>query len=678
MASVFPDAAACLENVPGEREIPDHPLVKQTVRDCLEEAMDYDALARVLASIHQGGLTLVSRDTPEPSPLAHEILNARPYAFLDDAPLEERRAHAVYTRRASEPSSAADLGALDPDAIDRVRDEARPDPRDADELHDALLTAACLTDEEAERIAPDLFRQLVAAARATRLHVPNHEAEASLWIAAERLPEAAAVHPQLAIESQVQPPASRAARIWTRDEALVEVVRGRLTIVGPTTAEAMARSVAVPEMDVHQALLALEAEGVVLRGTFDTRIASRLDAGAPPAPVQWCDRRLLARIHRYTLNRLRAEIEPVAPADYMRFLFTWQHVDGPARLSGLDGLRAVIAGLDGFELAAAAWERSVLPARLEHYEPALLDTLCLTGEVGWARLSRPTTGADVVGATPIALLLREHEAAWFAGRSDAGEPVDNRTGGAGNGAGLNDRALAVLETLRSRGALFLHEIAAATGLADAELRRAIADLVAAGVVTSDGFAGLRAIIGTSARTHGAAGRWSVVAAGARVDHEAAVELQARALLRRYGIVFRRVLTREVNAAPWRELTRVYRRLEARGEIRGGRFVAGISGEQFALPDAIERLRELRRTPPAGRLVTISTADPLNLAGVVTAGERLRAAASNRLVCRDGVPLAVLEGEYMRPLAEIATSIAADVASALTGRPMPPVLSGYVG
>jgi ATP-dependent Lhr-like helicase len=688
MASVFPDAAACVENIPGDRAIPDHPLVRQTVRDCLEEAMDYDALAGVLARIHHGGLTLVSRDTPEPSPLAHEILNARPYAFLDDAPLEERRAHAVYTRRATEPSSAADLGALDPAAVDRVRDEARPDPRDPDELHDALLTAACLTDEEAEPLAPDLFRQLVAAARATHLHVPDCGSPTGLWIATERLPEIATVHPQLAVDSPVHPPASRAARVWRREEALVELVRGRLTVVGPTTAGALARSLAVPEGDAHGALLALEAEGVVLRGTFDTRENAGGHDG-PSDPVQWCDRRLLARIHRYTLNRLRAEIEPVAPADYMRFLFVWQHADAPARLSGVDGLRAVIAALDGFELAAAAWERFVLPTRMERYEPSWLDTLCLTGEVGWARLSRSTAGADVVSATPIALFLREHEAAWFAAKRNGAERVDDQVAAPGNGAGLNGRALAVLEALQSRGALFLHEIAAATGLADAELRRAIADLVAAGLVTSDGFAGLRAIIRASAKTHGAAGRWSAVG---RSSHwiapkgrgtgggtaDVIIEAQARALLRRYGIVFRRVLTREVNAAPWRELTRVYRRLEARGEIRGGRFVSGMSGEQFALPEAVDRLREVRRTPPAGRLVTISTADPLNLAGIVTAGERLRAIAANRLVCRDGVPLAVLEGGYMRPLAEIATSMAAEVATALTGRPMPPVLSGYVG
>jgi ATP-dependent Lhr-like helicase len=687
MAAVFPDGAACLENIPGDRTIPDHPLVRQTVRDCLEEAMDYQALARVLERVHRGELTLVSRDTPEPSPLAHEILNAKPYAFLDDAPLEERRAHAVYTRRATEPSSAGDLGALDPAAVDRVRDEVRPDPRDADELHDILLTAGYLTEEDAQGITPDLFRELAAARRATRVCLPDrHTQLAAAWIAAERLPELSAVHSNLAIESPVQPPASRAARAWSHEEALVELMRGRLTVVGPTTAEALSRSLAVAEGDAHQALLALETEGVVLRGTFDTRTTpadpvKAANALPPSDSLQWCDRRLLARIHRYTLNRLRAEIEPVTPADYMRFLFAWQHVEPAARLNGIDGLRAVIGALEGFELAAAAWERSVLPARIDRYDPSHLDILCLTGEIAWARLSPSTTGSDVVGATPVALLLREHEGAWIVDRTDR-----EQVGPVGKGTGRNNGAVTVLQTLRSRGALFFHELAAATDLSQPDLRRAIADLVSAGLITSDGFAGLRAIIASRTTRQHAAGRWSAFARsgdavapkGAGVNGEAAIEGQARALLRRYGVVFRRVLTREVNAAPWRELTRVYRRLEARGELRGGRFVSGMSGEQFALPDAVDRLREVRRTAPSGKLATISTADPLNLAGIVTAGERLRATAANRLVYQDGVPIAVLEGEFMRPLTEIATAIAADVATALTGRPMPPLLSGFVG
>jgi ATP-dependent Lhr-like helicase len=678
MAAVFPDGAACLENIPGDREIPDHPLVSQTVRDCLEEAMDFEALAAILERIHRGEIRCVTCDTPEPSTLSHEILNARPYAFLDDAPLEERRTQAVYARRAGEPSSAGDLGALDSGAIERVRDEARPDPRDADELHDTLLTAGVLTIEEAAGMGPGLFDQLVAARRATAVRSsaqpvaqPFRAAE-PLWIAAERLPELLAVHPDAEIDPPVTPPVGRAARAWNRDEAMVEILRGRLTLTGPTTAAALAQSLSIPEADASTALQALEAEGVVLRGNFTS------------GELEWCDRRLLARIHRYTLTRLRAEIEPVSPADFMRFLFAWQHADGVSRLSGADGLRAVVATLDGFELPARAWERSVLPARMDRYEPSMLDMLCLTGQVGWARLSAGPV--QIAGVTPIALFLREHAEAWLSLRDDSdAEPAV---------ASLGPLARRALDVLRTRGASFVNEIAAACGAEDAAVRVAIGELVSAGLVTSDGFAGLRAIARArpsdgAQRDRGVdgAGRWSVLRPRLTTDpdkprttteHEAAVELQAWALLRRHGVVFRRLLARETNAAPWRELARVYRRLEARGEIRGGRFVTGMSGEQFALADAVDRLREVRRTPPDGRLIAISAADPLNLVGIVTPGDRVPARGSSRIVYRNGVPLAAMEGDYVRPLAEFESSLAGDVATTLAGRKVPAVVSGFVG
>jgi ATP-dependent Lhr-like helicase len=395
--------------------------------------------------------------------------------------------------------------------------------------------------------------------------------------------------------------------------------------------------------------------------------------------LEWCDRRLLARIHRYTLNRLRAEIEPVSPADFMRFLFAWQHVEPATRLAGLDGLRAVVDALDGFELAADAWERTVLPARVDGYEPAMLDTLSLTGDVGWARLSTTTREAtQLVGATPVALFPRVHADAWAALKGWA--TTDDRD--------ASGDARAVLDSLRARGASFIADLGFACGFDEARVRAALGDLVAAGLVASDGFGGLRSIVRASSgrlpipgpRTQGT-GRWSVLHGGSGVDRETAVETQARALLRRYGVVFRRVLAREANPAPWRELVRVYRRLEARGDIRGGRFVSGMSGEQFALADAVERLRETRRTPPDGRCLAISAADPLNLAGIVTSGERVRAVAATRVVYRDGVPLAAMEGDYVRPLipeADIAPAVAAEVATTLAGRPMPAVLSGFLG
>ncbi len=502
MAAVFPDAAACLENIPGDREIPDHPLVSQAVRDCLEEAMDFEALSAVLARIHSGAIRCVARDTPEPSALAHDILNARPYAFMDDAPLEERRTQAVYARRAGEPSGAGDLGALDPAAIERVRDEARPDPRDADELHDALLTRRILDPARRRaRSRRTLVRRADAdARRAAEFRIRNLEFR--ILVAAERLPELRAVHPDAVCAPLIDPPASRAARVWTRDAAIVELLRGRVAIAGPTTARALADAMGIDVADADAALLALEGEGLVLRGHFSTGSASR-------PSLEWCDRRLLARIHRYTLNRLRAEIEPVSPADFMRFLFAWQHVAPSSRLTGLDGLRAVLDALDGFELAADAWERAILPDRVDGYQSSMLDTLCLTGEIGWARLS--STGRDatqMVGATPIALFLREHADAWAALKDCATSTTMTPTSALARRSAMSTRRL-VLEALRTRGASFIADLTVACGLDEAAVRTALGDLVAAGLVASDGFGGLRTIIRASSGRPPQPGRSSV-------------------------------------------------------------------------------------------------------------------------------------------------------------------------
>ena len=591
MAAVFPDAAACPENLPGDRELPDHPLVNQAVRDCLEEAMDFDGLTAVLNRIHNGEITCIARDTPEPSPLCYEIVNARPYAFLDDAPLEERRTHQVYTRRAGDDS----FGTLDAAAIDRVREEARPDPRDADELHDALLTAGFLLDDEFPR---ELMDTLVASRRAGFA--------GGVWIAAERLPELKAIR---SLETTFAAPPSR-ERAWTREEAIVELLRGRVTVTGPITAAALAASLGIDGSDADAAMLKLESEGAVLRGSFEI-------AGA----LEWCDRALLARIHRYTLNRLRAEIEPVSVADFTRFLFSWQHVT--AKLTGLDGLRTVLNQLEGFE--AASWEKIVLPARLDRYDPSHLDVLCLSGEFGWAK----------VGAG-IALYARDNAGAWIRAAEGGGGP-------------LSDAAQAVFDKLRAEGASFIGEMPD--------------ELIENGLVTSDGFHGRRS-----------SGRWSLLSGAP--PPSSAPEIHARALLRRYGVIFRRLAARE-NVAPWRDLVRIYRRLEARGEIRGGRFVTGMSGEQFALPEAVERMREMRREGADGRLVVISAADPLNLTGVITAGERVRAIPTNRIAYRDGVAVSVMEGDYLRPLVEAEAEAALEAATALAGRRVP-VTTGYVG
>ena len=484
MAACFPDAAACLENIPGDRQIPDHPLVTQTVRDCLEEAMDFAGLTTVLERIHTGSIRCVAVDTPEPSTLSHGILNAKPYAFLDDAPLEERRTQGVIARRAGEIHA---FGELDPSAIARVRDEERPDPRDPDELHDALMTAGVLTESEMRASGLEHFTELARVGRAAVGGAPL------LYVCAERLPEFAAVHPSATWSPAISAPPSRVQHQWTRDEAILELLRGRLSIVGPATADDLALSLAIDGADAHAALLGLESQGVVLRGSFERR-----------GEIEWCDRRLLARIHRYTLNRLRAEIEPVAPADFMRFLFAWQHVSPAHRLTGLDGVREVVEILGGYEAPASAWERSILPARVEPYDPSHLDTLCLTGEIAWARVSSPAAAARhapvVVANTPIALFPRTRATVWV--RSTEADVT-----------ALTPSARDVADVLARRGASFGHELGAACRLDSEALQSALGQLVGAGLITSDGFGGLRGLVRDPATRGQLAGRWCLVRPG---------------------------------------------------------------------------------------------------------------------------------------------------------------------
>jgi ATP-dependent Lhr-like helicase len=646
LAAAFPDAAACLENIPGDRQIPDHPLVSQTVRDCLEEAMDLPRLLEILTRIHDGSIRCLARDTVEPSPLCHEIINARPYAFLDDAPLEERRAHAVQTRRATDDQDAIALGVLDADAIRSVADDAWPDPRDADELHDALVTAGFLTAAEARAGRwTSLLGDLAQQGRATRAY--NVQWPDAIWVSAERLPEL-----QAALAVQLDPviaaPESRAATAWDANAAIAELLRGRLAMLGPVTPRALGAPLGLDAQRSADALIALEADGAVLRGWFSPGATEE----------EWCDRRLLARIHRATLQRLRAEIQPITPADFMRFLLEWQHLTPSSRLSGIDGLRTVVAQLDGYELAADAWDKHVLPARVSGYDSSMLDLLCYGGEAAWARLTNPPAVPESallpprpIRATPVALFVREHLRTWRV-LAQAGKSAPM----------IGDVGARVLQRLSDGGARFAHELTASLSLTMDEVRTALAELVWAGLIASDGFSGLRAIWNdvppatafqsrTGRRTPSPGGRWSVLAEAdkvpafavphdhdAKLDREAAVERYALTLLQRYGIICRRLLVREPCAVPWRELLRVYRRFEARGEVRGGRFVSGLPGEQFALAEAVELARRIRRTPPSGETITISAADPLNLCGIVTAGDRVAAIASARICYRDGVPV----------------------------------------
>jgi ATP-dependent Lhr-like helicase len=655
LSAVFPDQVACAENLPGELEIPDHPLVRQTIRDCLEEAMDIEGLERLLRALESGRVRAIARDLTEPSPLALEVLSARPYAFLDDAPLEERRTQAVMSRRWLDPQSAADLGRLDPQAIRRVREEAWPDAANADELHDALLWLTFLTEAEVERGAlwPALVATLVAQQRVTRVG----GARARLWVTAERLPLFAALYPDATPEPAVITPAAH-ARTFSAEAALVEVVRGRLEGLGPTTAPALAADLAVPPARVEAALAALQAEGFAMRGAFtaDALVAT-----------EWCERRLLARIHRYTVRRLRAEIEPIEARDFLRFLFEWQRVTLSGRMEGPDAVGAILAQLEGFEAPASAWETEILPNRISEYEPAWLDEQCLAGRFVWTRLSSrrsdPARGAAPVRATPIVLLARRNLRLWstLAGSVDAMH--------------LSASAQRVAQYLSAHGASFFDEIAPGSGLLPTQAEEALAELVALGLVNSDSFAGLRALLLPADRrrpaTGGrrrrrialfgmdAAGRWSRIArcdGAAAADHapgEETVEHVVRTLLRRWGVVFWRLLAREADwLPPWRELLMCCRRLEARGEIRGGRFVAGFTGEQYAAPEAIALLREARRKPHDGHYVSLSGADPLNLVGILTPGARLPSLSGNRLLYRDGVPIALLTGGEVSFLQEL--------------------------
>jgi len=698
-AAVFPDQLACPENLVGDREIPDHPLVQQTIHDCLTEAMDLAGLVQVLERMERGEVRLAARDVTEPSPLAHEVLNAKPYAFLDDAPLEERRTQAVVTRRSLDVKTAEEFGKLDTDAILRVKEEAWPDPENADELHDALMVAGAIPNAErgtwsAERGARSaewgaLFAELVGAGRAARLQVAP-----GLWVAAERLPLAEAAYPGVTWEpAGVLAPERERAKTWTREDAIRELVRGRLEIVGPTTVAEIAAALGLAESDVTFGLGALEHEGFVLRGRFTPGREG----------VEWCERRLLARIHRYTLDRLRKEIEPVTAADFMRFLFRWQRVSPATRAEGPEGLAAVLDLLDGYELPAAAWETDVLPARMAEYDPLWLDGLCLSGEVAWGKLETTRTAdrgtgnwkAGPIRSTRIALFRRERGAVW---RALATPPDLDQLS-------LSHSAAALLAALRERGASFFGDLVNATGLLRTEVEKGLGELVSWCVVTSDSFSGLRALlvpsdrrrpVGNLRRRRGkvapfgvdTAGRWSLAGKSSLLPEDQLAEAVAWQLLRRYGVVFRRLVERESVLPPWRDVLRVFRRLEARGEIRGGRFVGGFSGEQYALSEAVGLLRSVRREAGIGdgglgEIVVLSAADPLNLVGIITPGEPVTAIASNRILYRDGIPVAVKLGEGGGGKGEaFLVDVSPDDAPALRtalvrGRPAP-MVRAYLG
>ncbi len=570
LAAVFPDQAACGDNIVGDIQIPDHPLVNETIRDCLHEAMDLDGLKQVLEGIAEGRIQTVSIDTAEPSPFSHEILNANPYAYLDDAPLEERRARAVQMRRTLG-VDAANLGALDPAAIAQVREESWPVVRDAEELHDALLTLMVLP---AEPEWEHWFEELTAMRRATAIKAGAR----TLWVAAERW---------TAVRSVLE-----------EGDSAVTVIQGWMESTGPETANLLAGRLGLTRERVDQALVTLEASGQVLRGKFTP------DA----SDTEWCNRRLLARIHRLTLGRLRKEIEPVTPADFMRFLFSWQHLEAGTPLHGVDGLFQVLKQLQGYEISAAAWESEVLPRRIVGYTPDLLDRLCLSGEVMWGRLSLPSPNVRATRVAPVSIFLRE-DAPWLI------QPGERA-------AVLSHAARDVVEALKRRGASFLTELVKASGRLKSEVEDALWELSAGGIVTADGFDNLRGLVDPQRRRlrRHAAGRWALLESHEVSDSDR-TEAIARQLLERWGVVFRDLVARETLAPAWRDMLIVLRRMEARGEIRGGRFVSGFLGEQFARPEAADLLRAIRRKP-SGAALRVPASDPLNLAGIVIPGPRI--------------------------------------------------------
>ncbi len=712
LASVFPDAAACFENIVGERKIPDHPLVGEVMKDVLTEAMDVEGLKCLLSGLADGRIRCLAVDTPIPSQFSHEILNANPYAFLDDAPLEERRARAVQMRRMLPESLLEEVGGLEPAAIQQVREEAWPDVRDADELHDVLHTLVALPeaglpvggrppsavrfsvtgpislktgdvpiDATAGRASLDRTADGGRPPRGSVAHdwLPHFErlvnegrAGTALfkgrryWVPAERVKSFSVLFPEARFEPEL---ADVETNVPTRDDALLTLVTGWMCHLGPATATALGESLGIPAADLGGALLRMEASGTILRGNFTgdsvEPSSTRKPGVAVPTQateIEWCERRLLARIHRLTVATLRKQIEPVTAAQFMQWLLQWQHVALGTQVSGERGTLEVLRQLQGFEIPANAWERQVLACRIADYDPKWLDQLCLTGAVGWGRLSPHPATLDYsngshsanggtekesgvaprqrrvipTSVAPITFFIRE-DADWMTPRHPGADHSNNN--------GLSQGAQLVLDFLRQRGASFFADIVRGAEKLKAEVETALWELVAAGLVTADGFDNLRSLIdpkrragqgnGRTARPRHNAGRWAILHADEVVERSRAVEAACWMLLRRYGIVIRDGLVREANLPPWRELLMAFRRLEDRGEIRGGRFVDGFLGEQFALPVAVESVRAMRRVDSSQATITLSAADPLNLVGILVPGDRVPAISGNRVTYRTG-------------------------------------------
>jgi ATP-dependent Lhr-like helicase len=613
-------------------------------------------------------LETLAIDTPAPSPMAHEILNANPYAFLDDAPLEERRARAVSLRRV-DPRLAQEFGRLDPAAIDEVRRQAWPEVRSPDELHDLLLGVGLLP----QNFRPDwqpLADALIKAKRATLARWREQDSEHDAYIPAERADLIRLAIPGVSFAPPIELPLGFAEKVESAEDAHKKIVQGWLEVSGPISANELAKRLGLPAPKIEAALIALESAGVVLRGQFSGE-------SLPEGETEWCDRVLLARIHRLTLGRMRKEIEPVSAADFMRFQLAWQHVAAGSKLAGREGVLQVIRRLQALEVPAPAWERHILPARIDRYDPHDLEHLCLAGVLAWGRVkpgsamngddcqqgSGPTRRNRRILAparnAPISFLVREDIDAFLEMPTLRFDQIPT----------LSAMAQDVARYLDRHGASFLNDIARGTGILRVKVEEALWQLVAHGLATGDGIAGLRVLLtpkkkrgerrlhvvsgGRSAERSMPVGRWSLWRPGFAdepLSGEAKLERRARQLLERYGIVVRELLARETMAPPWRSLLHIYRRLEARGEIRGGRFINGFVGEQFALPQALDQLREMKRKGNDGETIMISAADPLNLVGIIVPGPRVSPYSNQVIAYRDGVPVDIgLRGELVSRL-----------------------------
>ena len=757
LTAVFPRLTGCQEEHTGDIPIPDHPLVRQTMHDCLTEALDIDALNEVLDRIDSGAITLVARDTREPSPFSYELLNANPYAFLDGGEIQERRTRAVSTRRSID--DVDDLGRLDPEAIARVRLEAQPPLRDAEEFHDLLLSRIVLpADEFAGSERASIERWVEKLAKEKRVATAAMPDGRSAWVTAERLPAALAIFPNLQPTPTITAP-STVRHDWSDAEARTTYIRGLIEICGPITSEELAARLCLTQSQCEASLEALEGEGLVLRGKFSPALTEQqsedwASIGRQPADdvdeleraesssglrpmfatVEWCHRRLLARIHRLTLQGLRKQIEPVDVHAFTRFLFRHHGITKGFRRGGANGVFESAAMLQGIDAPAVAWERDILPLRIDKYAPSLLDELCLTGEIGWGRMNPakrdPEKGRPMASLTrvaPISLLLRE-DADWLI--ATAGE-IDT--------SNLSSPAQEVFELLQQRGAMFATDLLAESRMLPGQLDDALGELVTRGLLTADGFGGLRRLIaekqsngrrGSWRRSlarkrsgSGTVGRWSIwrepVAedGGRRTEDggqrsgvrnqksevrgqqeqntqdkapspnpesairnpQSAIEQWAWQLLRRWGVVFRDLLNRESAAPRWWELLQVYRRLEARGEIRGGRFIKGVAGEQFAAGDVVRQLRQIRDEQPSDDITVISAADPLNLIGIITDRARVPSTASNRIAFINGKPVAALQGGTVEILFPMSPELEQRVRGRLeAGSLLPPAIEASPG